>query len=83
MIIVYNYKDSNAPFLLAEIQDDKISDFAASESGVNLYQDISYSGIKNQKFTTINCHEIPITDIVLYTHWPYKTKRFWELLERK
>jgi hypothetical protein len=25
---------------------------------------------------------IDYKDLVLYTHWPYKSKRFWELLEK-
>jgi hypothetical protein len=25
--------------------------------------------------------DLPIRDLALYTHWSYKTKRFWEILE--
>jgi hypothetical protein len=30
-----------------------------------------------------NPHPIQIKDLVLYTHWKYKSKRFFELLEFK
>jgi hypothetical protein len=49
----------------------------ASHGTIYPYLPINWGFPGNWEFYLID-----YKDLVLYTHWPYKSKRFWELLER-
>jgi hypothetical protein len=77
---------------IIEIETDfNISHFKASYIAASIFKnsiltpmDIRYS-VENDSLCFPENWEFYIIDyknLVLYTHWSYKSKRFWELLER-
>jgi|GEM_PF-6989335 hypothetical protein len=75
------YRHSNGSCYVSEISYNRINDLACSDlSPMWINVIMSRLGSDDVKIFEKNVKEIPATDLILYSHWPRKSKRYWELL---